>query len=106
MSDSVFESLADSLLATLEEALGSHVGAELEDAELQGGVLTIEGADGTWVVNKHAPTQQIWLSSPRSGARHYAFDAKSGQWQDTRGGVDLLAHLSAELGVPLTWQPR
>ena len=36
------------------------------------------GDAGTWVVNKHAPTRQIWLSSPKSGARHYAFDAAVG----------------------------
>ena len=99
MSDSAFESLADSLLAALEEGLGEHV-----DAELQGGILTVDGDDGIWIVNKHAPTKQIWLSSPKSGARHYAFDAGSGRWQDTRGGADLLSHLSAELGVSLEWQ--
>ena len=42
MSDSSFESLADSLLEALEEGLG-HVA----DAELQGGVLTVEGDEGT-----------------------------------------------------------
>ncbi len=99
MSDSAFESLADSLLATLEEALGDHV-----DAERQGGILTIEDDAGTWIVNKHAPTRQIWLSSPVSGARHYAFDAEGGQWLDTRGGGDLLAVLGDELGVELEWQ--
>ena len=77
MTDSTFESLADSLLETLEEGL-----ADRGDAELQGGVLTVEGDDGTWVVNKHAPTRQIWLSSPKSGARHYAFEAASGLWRD------------------------
>jgi frataxin len=99
MSDSAFETLADSLLATLEAALGDHV-----DAELQGGILTVEGDEGTWIVNKHAPTGQIWLSSPKSGARHYAFDAGTGQWRDTRGGGDLLTVLGAELGVELIWQ--
>ncbi len=99
MSDSAFETLADSLLATLEDALGDHV-----DAELQGGILTVEADAGTWIVNKHAPTKQIWLSSPTSGAKHYAFDAGSGQWQDTRGGEELLAVLAAELGVALSWQ--
>ena len=84
MSETAFESLADSLLAA--------------DPFFQGG-------EGTWVVNKHAPTRQIWLSSPKSGARHYAFDAASGLWKDTRGGDDLLAHLSAELGVALEWTP-
>jgi frataxin len=101
MSESAFESLADSLLAALEEGIGAHA-----DAELQGGILTVDGDDGTWVVNKHAPTRQIWLSSPHSGARHYAFDAASGQWKDTRGGPDLLAHLSGELGVALEWRPQ
>jgi frataxin len=103
MADTSFESLADSLLAALEEGIGDHT-----DAELQGGVLTVEGdaksGGGVWLVNKHAPTRQIWLSSPRSGARHYAFDGASGRWQDTRGGDDLLATLSSELGVALTWQ--
>lgn len=100
MSDSAFESLADSLLAALEEGLGDD-----HDAELRGGVLTVDGGDGTWVVNKHAPMRQVWLSSPRSGARHFAFDAESGQWKDTRGGPDLLTVLSSELDVALEWRP-
>ena len=101
MTDSAFESLADSLLAALEEGIGAHA-----DAELQGGILTVDGEDGTWVINKHAPTRQIWLSSPKSGARHFAYDRGSGQWKDTRGGPDLIDHLSAEFGVPLAWRPE
>jgi frataxin len=96
MNDSAFESLADSLLEALEADLG-------DDAELQGGVLTVEADEGTWLINKHAPTRQVWLSSPRSGARHYAFDKSTGLWTDTRGGADLLTILSGELGVALTW---
>ena len=99
MSNSAFETLADSLLEALEDGIG-------DDAELQGGVLTLEADEGTWVVNKHAPTQQVWLSSPRSGARHYGFDEASGLWKDTRGGADLLSTLNAELGVTLDWQPE
>lgn len=99
MSNSAFEILADSLLEALEEGLG-------DDAELQGGILTVESDAGTWIVNKHAPTRQIWLSSPKSGAKHYAFEAAKGVWRDTRGGADLLSTLSDELGVPLSWQPE
>lgn len=98
MTDSIYENLADSLLTALEEGIGAD-----GDAELQGGVLTIEGKAGTWLVNKHTPTRQIWLSSPVSGARHYAYDPTSGAWLDTRGGGDLLAVLSSELGVTLAW---
>ncbi len=100
MSDSSFESLADSLLEALEEGLGN-----VADAELQGGVLTVEGDGGTWVINKHAPTRQIWLSSPKSGARHYAFDQAAGLWRDTRGPGDLMTTLAGELGAVLAWQP-
>ncbi len=99
MSDSAFETLANSLLEALEEGVG-------DDAELQGGILTVEGEAGTWIVNKHAPTRQVWLSSPKSGAKHYAFEAGAGLWQDTRGGADLLTTLSSELGVALSWQPE
>ena len=100
MSDSAFESLANGLLAALEEGIGAHA-----DAELQGGILTVEGAEGTWVINKHAPTRQVWLSSPKSGARHYAFDQGSGLWRDTRGPGDLMTTLAGELGAVLAWQP-
>ena len=62
MAISAFETLADGLLAALEAALG-------DNADLQGGVLTVEADEGTWVVNKHAATRQVWLSSPQSGAR-------------------------------------
>jgi frataxin len=100
VTEQAFASLADSLLEALEEAVGAEA-----DAELQGGVLTVQGDDGTWLVNKHAPTRQIWLSSPRSGARHYAFDKASGLWKDTRGAGDLLSTLSDELGIALEWRP-
>jgi frataxin len=100
VTEQAFASLADSLLESLEEAIGAE-----SDAELQGGVLTVTGEAGTWLVNKHAPTRQIWLSSPKSGARHYAFDAPSGLWRDTRGAGDLLSTLSDELGVALDWRP-
>lgn len=99
MSDSAFETLADSVLEALETGIG-------DDAELQGGILTVDGDDGTWVVNKHAPTRQIWLSSPKSGARHFGFDQATGLWKDTRGGTDLLTTIKVELGVTLDWQPE
>ena len=101
MSEQAFETMADSLLDHLEEAIGAHV-----DAERQGGVLTVQAGAGTWVVNKHAATRQIWLSSPKSGAHHYGFEAASGLWRDTRGGADLLATLAAELDVALEWTPE
>jgi len=100
-TEQAFASLADRLLQSLEEAIGAE-----GDAELQGGVLTVQRDGGTWLVNKHAPSRQIWLSSPRSGARHYAFDQASGLWKDTRGAGDLVSTLSDELGITLEWRPE
>src|SRR3981189_2860053 len=64
MSDSAFESLADSLLAALEEGIGPHA-----DAELQGGVLTVEGNDATSFDPAEPRNPPIWLRRPPSGAR-------------------------------------
>lgn len=99
MDSSAFEILANATLKDLLSAIEDAIPDAIEDIDLQGSVLTIELIDGgTYVINKHAANQEIWLSSPKSGAAHYAFDAGSGRWQPTRGGQDLHATLSAELG--------
>ncbi len=99
MDESAFQNLADPLLArlnaTLEEALGDEA-----DVELRGGILTIELDDGRqYVINKHAPTRQVWLSSPISGAAHFEHDAASATWRSTRGGAILTELLAAELSA-------
>jgi frataxin len=99
MDESAFQNLADPLLArlnaTLEEALG-----DVADVDLRGGILTIELDDGRqYVVNKHAPTRQIWLSSPISGAAHFEHDAATATWRSTRGGAVLTDLLAAELSA-------
>ena len=59
---------------------------------------TVELEDGgTYVINKHAPTRQIWVSSPASGATHFARDQGSDRWIDTRGGRDLARMLRDEI---------
>ena len=100
MDESTFEKLANAtlkaLMAEIEEALADAI----EDIDLQGSVLTLELADGgTYVINKHTANKEIWLSSPKSGAAHFAYDGGSRRWLPTRGGDDLHARLSAELGA-------
>lgn len=100
LSENEFEQMAAALLGRLAEAIE---GAEADgiDVELQGPVLTVEieaGAGrkgGTFVISKHAPTRQIWLSSPVSGASHYAFDGRA--WLSTRDGAELFGRLAGEL---------
>lgn len=89
-------------------------GAYLEDegpdsieCELEEGILTlIVAGAGTFLLSRHAPSRQLWLSSPLSGASHYAFtggedgadgEDGAGRWLSTRGGADLARTLSEEL---------
>jgi len=102
MDDAGFEAAAEDLLRRLADALEDADG-DL-DVELREGVLTVELPDGRQILaNRHAPTRQIWLSSPLSGARHFAGDGRGG-WRDTRDGralADVLVEDFAALGVTL-----
>lgn len=99
MSDAAaeFEARAQRALRALVDGLDA---AGL-DVELVDGVVTIETEDGgQYVVNRHGPNRQLWLSSPVSGAWH--FDWRDGGWRSTRGGQALDALLGGELGVEVT----
>src|SRR5262245_46359512 len=106
MDESQFAAAADRTLRALFEALDE--GLPDADVDLREGILTVELDDGRqYVINKHAPNRQIWLSSPISGAAHFNLDAASGTWRSTRGGAELKQLLSTELagaaGVSLTF---
>jgi frataxin len=95
MDEREFETLAEqtlrAYLARIEDSLDV-------DVDLRGGIMTIELDDGRqYVLNKHAPNRQLWLSSPLSGATHYDRDAATGGWRSTRGGPPLADLLAAEL---------
>jgi frataxin len=98
MDESSFETLADRTLADLQARIETALEDMDADVDLRGGILTIELEDGRqYVINKHAPNRQIWLSSPISGAGHYSHDGASGQWRSTRGSEVLHEVLAAEL---------
>lgn len=84
------------LLDAVEDALPD------ADGELRDGILTLEvDGVGTFVVNRHLPNREIWLSSPRSGAWHFGRDEAAGAWVSTRGPERLQAVLGADLGIAL-----
>jgi frataxin len=96
--ESAFHAGADRTLAALLERIEDSLGDEL-DVDLQGGILTIELASGgQYVINKHAPNRQIWLSSPTSGASHFGHEPGRG-WISTRGGAALHELLAQELST-------
>ena len=110
MDETLFATLADATLMHLFETIDGAVGDKLE-VDLGEGILTVEREDGgQYVINKHAPNRQIWMSSPVSGARYFRYDTTSTSWVDARAtsdgeamimGVVLGRELSAALGREL-----
>lgn len=97
MDPQEFEVMAEEILETLFDALDDAIG-DNADVDLEGSILTIELDDGRqYVINKHAPSREIWVSSPVSGAAHYAYDLEAGAWVSTRDASVLTEMLSAEL---------
>lgn len=63
-----FKLLSEKFLVELTDALDETESPIFEDINYADGVLDIEMHDGrAYVLNKQAPNQQIWLSSPISG---------------------------------------
>lgn len=97
MDSSAFDDLAEETLERLFGALDEAIGDDA-DVDFEGGILTIELEDGRqYIVNKHAASQEIWVSSPVSGAAHYAYNMDGGTWVSTRGGGVLSQTLASEL---------
>lgn len=98
LDDSAFTRLADFTMDRL--MAGIEDGCPDAEAELEGGILTVElKGGGKYVLNKHAPLKQLWLSSPKSGAWHFAYDAAKREWRSTRGPETLPQVLASELGA-------
>lgn len=95
MDERAFETLAAATLERLAERLEEALADDL-DVELRGGILTLELEDGRqFIVNKHGPNREIWLSSPVSGAHHFARSPEA--WRSTRGPETLEGCLTADL---------
>jgi len=80
MTETEFCRAAADTLRLLAERLEPLDNQGLIDVDSHDDVLTVELNDGRqFVVNRHAPTQEIWLSSPFSGGLHFS-SGTSGQW--------------------------
>lgn len=102
-----FHAVADRTLAYLESALCAALEADVPDFDCvqSMGVLTLSlGGRGTYVINKQAPNQQLWWSSPLSGPIRFRliFDdsgSSAPQWVSTRRGEALETLLAQEIKV-------
>lgn len=78
------ESLLECLVVLLES---SRLESSNLDVNLADGVLSVASpTKGTWILNKHTPTRQIWLSSPVSGPRKFNFHSAARSAESTGEG--------------------
>jgi frataxin len=102
LDESRFTTLAEEMLEQVADTMDDLVGDQV-DVDLHGGILTLSlPGGGQYVLNKHAPNRELWLSSPVSGAWHFAY--ADGDWISTREPRAVLDRLladelSARLGV-------
>ena len=79
------DALFDQIVETIDESDAA------DDVEFNQGVLEITCLDASGVkskiiINRHAPTQEIWVAA-KSGGYHFRWTG--GAWLDTRSGEPL-----------------
>lgn len=96
-----FDNLSKKTLEKLFDEIDDQLCDDL-DVDLNEGILSIELDDGeTFLINKHNPSSEIWLSSPYSGAWHFKYDGNSQKWTSTRSSDTLIEKLEQDLSVLL-----
>lgn len=102
LPDSAFLLLADATLNRLADMAEIADDEGQLDIELAEGVLSISFPNGKqFIVNRHKPTQQVWLSSPLSGGLHFDYDEAEKAWL-LEDGRRLDTLLKAELEILLS----
>lgn len=67
------------------------------DLDLHDGVLTIATIAGhTFVVNRHVPNRELWLSSPLTGGSHFSYNPAVDDWV-LKDGRSLTVVMSEEI---------
>ena len=93
ISATEFNALADAMFDRIVEIVDAS--DAVDDIELNQGVLEITcDDDSKIIINRHAPTQEIWVAAKSGG---YHFKRIDAGWVDTRSGEPLSAALSRVL---------
>ena len=95
--ESDFHHAADAFLERVFETLESQDEGGMLDIDYTEGTLQIALSDGkTFVISKHGPTKQVWLSSPISGGLHFMYADEGKDWK-LKDGRRLSIVLGEEL---------
>ncbi len=91
-----FNSLAEKTIIHISDSIERSDNNGAIDVEYEEGILTIETSSGQYAVNKNSHLQELWISSPISGAHHFQFQESSQEWLDKKN-TNLFELLSEEL---------
>lgn len=101
MDENSYNNLADTYLSFLSEQLSKHEESLEMEVDYQDGVLYITFDNGKqYVINRHRPSKQIWLSSPFSGADYFSYNDTIKQWVNKQN-TSLNIILDQELHIKL-----
>ena len=96
MNETDYHRFADMALSRLHDLLEQADENGSLDLEYQDGVMTVRLPSGQhYIINKHAVSREIWLSSPMSGGLHFRYH--EGEWKIPDGRT-LEQVLLAEIG--------
>lgn len=88
-----FELLAKKTLQKFADQFEAETDLDVELVGLE--LIICDSRRQTFLLNFHNPTNQLWLSSPVSGAHHFCL--KEGNWVSTRTSIPLTEILSADI---------
>jgi frataxin len=102
-----YDTLSERFIESVMEVIDDLELESVDDIRFGDGVLSVDTKQGTFVLNKQAPKEQLWLSSPVSGPHHYDMvgEGDAVTWRSDRDGHALHEKLEKELsdilGVPI-----
>ena len=81
MDESSYHRLADTVLQAMADAIEAADEDGVLEVDLEGAILTVALPGGKhYLISKHAPSRQLWVSSPISGGLHFAYDGPTDSW--------------------------
>lgn len=101
MSNADFMEMAEEILQNIANAIEEADSAFELDVDTTGDSINIEFPDGSkYLINIHASSKEIWISSPLSGGSHFTYDDDDGTWKDSSENdmCELITEELEELG--------
>jgi frataxin len=92
MNETDYHRLAGATLERICAALEKADEKGFVEMEETGEMVSIVAGGKEFIVSKHVPTRQLWLSSPMSGGLHFSYDEAKKDWllPDQRSLMPLL----------------